>query len=32
MCMQDNTQNKPTFNEVPELLANINEKLGFIVE
>ena len=32
MCMQDETQNKSTFNDVPVLLANINEKLGIIVE
>ena len=32
MCMQDETQNKPTFNDVPVLLANIDEKLGIIVE
>ena len=30
--MQDETQNIPTFNDVPCLLANIDEKLGFIVE
>ena len=30
--MQDETQNKPTFNDVPCLLANIDEKLGTIVE
>ena len=30
--MQDETQNKPTFNDVPVLLANIDEKLGTIVE
>ena len=32
MCMQDETQNIPTFNDVPCLLANIDEKLGIIVE
>ena len=30
--MQDETQNIPTFNDVPCLLANIDEKLGIIVE
>ena len=30
--MQDETQNKPTFNDVPCLLANIDEKLVTIVE
>ena len=30
--MQDETQNIPTFNDVPVLLANIDEKLGTIVE
>ena len=30
--MHDETQNKPTFNDVPVLLANIDEKLGIIVE
>lgn len=30
--MQDETQNIPTFNDVPYLLANIDEKLGIIVE
>ena len=30
--MQDETQNIPTFNDVPVLLANIDEKLGIIVE
>ena len=30
--MQDETQNKSTFNDVPVLLANINEKLGIIAE
>lgn len=29
--MQDETQNIPTFNDVPVLLANIDEKLGIIV-
>ena len=32
MCMQDETQNIPTYNDVPCLLANIDEKLGIIVE
>ena len=32
MCMQDVTQNIPTFNDVPVLIANIDEKLGIIVE
>lgn len=32
MCMQDETQNITTFNDVPCLLANIDEKLGIIVE
>ena len=32
MCMQDETQNIPTFNDVPCLLANIDEKLDIIVE
>lgn len=32
MCMHDETQNIPTFNDVPCLLANIDEKLGIIVE
>ena len=32
MCMQDETQNIPTFNDVPCLLANIDEKLCIIVE
>lgn len=32
MCMQAETQNMPTFNDVPCLLANIDEKLGIIVE
>lgn len=30
--MKNETQNKPTFNDVPVLLANIDEKLGIIVE
>lgn len=30
--MQDETQNIPTYNDVPCLLANIDEKLGIIVE
>ena len=30
--MQDETQNIPTINDVPCLLANIDEKLGIIVE
>ena len=30
--MQDETQNIPTFNDVPCLLANIDEKLSIIVE
>ena len=30
--MHDETQNKPTFNDVPCLLANIDEKLGTIAE
>ena len=30
--MHDETQNIPTFNDVPCLLANIDEKLGIIVE
>ena len=30
--MQDVTQNIPTFNDVPVLIANIDEKLGIIVE
>lgn len=30
--MHDETHNKPTFNDVPVLLANIDEKLGIIVE
>ena len=32
MCMHDENLNKPTFNDVPFLLANIDEKLGVIVE
>jgi predicted DNA-binding transcriptional regulator AlpA len=32
MYMHDNTQNQPTFNDVPVFLANIDEKLGIIVE
>lgn len=30
--MKNETQNKPTFNDVPVLLANIDEKLGIIAE
>ena len=30
--MKNETQNKPTFNDVPVLLANIDEKLGIITE
>ena len=30
--MQNETQNTPTYNDVPTLLANIDEKLGVIVE
>ena len=30
--MEDETQNIPTYNDVPCLLANIDEKLGIIVE
>lgn len=30
--MKNETQNKPTFNDVPVLLANIDEKLGIISE
>ena len=30
--MPNETENKPTFNDVPVLLANIDEKLGTIVE
>ena len=30
--MHNETQNKPTFNDVPVLLANIDEKLGIIAE
>src|SRR5574344_965820 len=32
MRMHEETQNKSTFNDVPFLLANIDEKLGIIVE
>ena len=32
MYMHDFTQSIPTFNDVPVLLANIDQKLGVIVE
>lgn len=31
MYMHDDTQNKPTFDDIPVLLANIEERLGVIV-
>lgn len=32
MCMHEETKHKSTFNDVPVLLANIDEKLGIIAE